>query len=151
MNLADSDDLYHEVIMERGRRPHHAGRPAHYDRSAAGDNPMCGDRVQVFVALGPQGRIAEPHFDARGCAVSIASADLMAEAVTGLTADEVVAVFSRFENMVRTGDCPEGDAAMRLLRPLAGVHTHPSRLTCATLPWQVLLAALDGEGHANHE
>jgi nitrogen fixation protein NifU and related proteins len=151
MSTPAGGDLYDEVIMERGRRPRHAGRPDHFDRTAKGDNPMCGDRVQVFVSLGAEGRIVDSRFDARGCAVSIASADLMAEAVTGLAVSEVPAMFSRFEKMARTGECPEGDAAMGRLRPLAGVAAYPSRMKCATLPWQALLAALDGEGHADRE
>ena len=79
----DLRDLYQEVILDHGRRPRHAGRLAAFDATAKGDNPMCGDRVQVWVKYAPDGAIAETGFEARGCAISVASADLMAEAVAG--------------------------------------------------------------------
>jgi nitrogen fixation NifU-like protein len=147
----DVRDLYQEVILDHGRRPRHAGRPPRHDATARGDNPMCGDRVEVFLTYAPGGSIADARFDARGCAISIASADLMAEAVAGRTPETTRELFSRFQDMARTGACPDGDAAMELLRPLAGVHEYPSRVKCATLPWHTLMAALGGEGQATSE
>jgi nitrogen fixation NifU-like protein len=147
----DLRDLYQEVILDHGRRPRHGARPAAFDATAKGDNPMCGDRVQVFVRHGADGRIAETGFEARGCAISIASADLMAEVVSGRTDADVRDLADSFRNMARTGQAPEGDAAIERLRPLAGVHEYPSRVKCATLPWHALLAALDGQGGATSE
>ena len=147
----DLRDLYQEVILDHGRRPRHGTRLAAFDATAKGDNPMCGDRVQVFVRRDAQGRVAEAGFEARGCAISVASADLMAEVVAGRAKDEVRALAREFGNMARTGQAPEGDAAMERLRPLAGVHEYPSRVKCATLPWHALLAALDGQGGASSE
>jgi nitrogen fixation NifU-like protein len=151
MSASDPRDLYQEVILRHGRQPSHAGKPPRYDATARGDNPMCGDRIEVFLSYGADGRIVDPRFAARGCAISIASADLMAEAVAGLAPEAARAVFSRFEDMARTGACPDGDATMELLRPLAGVHEYPSRVKCATLPWHALMAALDGGGLATSE
>lgn len=147
----DLRDLYQEVILDHGRRPRHGSRLAAYDVTAKGDNPMCGDRVQVFVRRDAEGRIAETGFEARGCAISIASADLMAEVVAGRSDADVHALAEAFRNMARSGQAPEGDAAMERLRPLAGVHEYPSRVKCATLPWHALLAALDGKGDASSE
>ncbi len=79
----DLRDLYQEVILDHGRRPRHARRLEAFDAAAKGDNPMCGDRVEVFVRRAPDGTIAETGFEARGCAISVASADLMAETVAG--------------------------------------------------------------------
>ena len=138
----DVADLYQDVVMRRGRRPVHGQRLAAYDATAKGDNPMCGDRVQVFVRRA-DGRVAETGFEARGCAISVASADLMAEAVAGLTGAEVQALTARFERLVATG---EGGEALPSLRPLAGVHLYPSRVKCATLPWTALRAALKEAG-----
>jgi nitrogen fixation NifU-like protein len=116
---------------------------------------MCGDRVEVFVKLGPDGRIAETGFEARGCAISVASADLMAETVQGRDAADTKALFETFRTMVRTGGCPEHDAALdeslERLAPLAGVHEYPSRVKCATLPWHALVAALGGTKEATSE
>jgi nitrogen fixation NifU-like protein len=148
---ADTPDLYQEIILRHGRHPRHAGKPDRYDVMSRGDNPMCGDRIELFLSYGPDGRIAGSHFDARGCAISIASADLMAEAVAGLAPDEARRLFSRFGDMTRTGACPAGDATMEHLRPLVGVHEYPSRVKCATLPWHALMAALDGRGQATSE
>ncbi len=145
----DLRDLYQEVILDHGRKPRHGRRLEVFDASAKGDNPMCGDRVQVFVRR-EGGVIAETGFEARGCAISIASADLMAEAVAGRSAAEVAQMFAEFRDMARTGDSGTGEALERL-RPLAGVHEYPSRVKCATLPWHALLAALDGGGQASSE
>jgi len=149
----DLRDLYQEVILDHGRRPRHAGRPARYDATAKGDNPMCGDRVQVYVAYDEGGRIADTAFEARGCAISVASADLMAEVVPGSSPDDAKALFQAFRHMATTGDCPDCAADERLerLQPLAGVHEYPSRVKCATLPWHALLAALGGCEEASSE
>jgi nitrogen fixation NifU-like protein len=148
-------DLYQDVILDHGRHPRHAGRPAHFDATAKGDNPMCGDRVELWVGLAPDGRIADVGFEARGCAISIASADLMAETVAGRGPEEVRALFSAFRDLATTGSCPECDAALaeplERLRPLAGVHEYPSRVKCATLPWHALVAALGGKKEASSE
>jgi nitrogen fixation NifU-like protein len=137
-SFAEVADLYQDVVMDRGRRPRHGRRLAAFDATAKGDNPMCGDRVQVFVRR-DGGRVAEAAFEARGCAISIASADLMAEAAAGRTADEIEALTASFERLVSTG---EGGDDLGELRALAGVRDYPSRVKCATLPWTALRAAL---------
>jgi nitrogen fixation NifU-like protein len=111
---------------------------------------MCGDRIEVFVKLDAAGRIAQTGFEARGCAISVASADLLAEAVQGLTPQDAHALNDKFIEMVRTGDAG-GDEALEALRPLSGVHEFPSRVKCATLPWHALRAALDRTQEASSE
>ena len=158
MSQADSfddlRDLYQEVILDHGRHPRHAKRLEEFDSSAKGDNPMCGDRVQVWLKLDSDA-IARVGFEARGCAISIASADLMAETVQGRAAQDTRALFEAFREMARTGSCPSCDAALaepiERLAPLAGVHEYPSRVKCATLPWHALIAALDGAQEASSE
>jgi nitrogen fixation NifU-like protein len=147
----DLRDLYQDVILDHGRRPRHGTRLAAFDASAKGDNPMCGDRVQVFVRHDDAGRIAAAGFEARGCAISIASADLMAEVVAGLSDTQAQALAARFRELARTGEAAGEDTAIERLRPLAGVHEFPSRVKCATLPWHALLAALDGREEASSE
>jgi len=147
-------DLYQEVILDHGRRPRHARRLETFDASAKGDNPMCGDRIEVFVRHAPDGTIAEMGFLARGCAISVASADLMAETVAGRTPAETTALFEAFRDMARTGHAPETPGlqdALERLAPLSGVHEYPSRVKCATLPWHALKAALDGAKEASSE
>ncbi len=147
----DLRDLYQEVILDRGRKPRHAQRLAAFDATAKGDNPMCGDRVQVWVQRGPADTVADVGFEARGCAISVASADLMVEAVAGHSASDARVLFARFRELARTGQCPECGPEIEGLRALAGVHEYPSRVKCATLPWHALIAALDGEGQASSE
>ena len=113
MSFADEvRDLYQEVILEHGRKPRHGKRLAAFDVTAKGDNPMCGDRCEVFVKLAPDGTIAETGFEARGCAISIASADLMAETIQGRSRADTKALFESFRELVRTGVCPDHDPAL---------------------------------------
>lgn len=143
----DLRDLYQEVILDHGRTPRHAKRLAAFDATAKGDNPMCGDRVQVWVKL-DTGTVADVGFEARGCAISIASADLMVETVRGHDKADTKAMFESFRELAKTGTCPACD---KRLLPLAGVHEYPSRVKCATLPWHALIAALDGAKEASSE
>ena len=108
----DLRDLYQEVILDHGRHPRHAHRLDSFDATAKGDNPMCGDRIQVWVKLAPDGSIADTGFDARGCAISVASADLMAETVKGRNPADTRALFEAFREMARTGTCPACDGAL---------------------------------------
>ena len=147
----DVRDLYQEIILDRGRHPRH-GRPlSEFDARARGDNPMCGDRVEVFVRRSEDGRLADVGFAARGCAISVASADLMADAVVGRGRDEVRKLFECFSGLVRTGECPDCSDAMDGLMALGGVHKYPSRVKCAALPWHALIAALDNQREASSE
>ena len=142
-SVLDGADLYQQVIMDRGRSPHHMQRLDPFDGAAKGDNPMCGDRVEVRLRC-DDGRVTEAAFEARGCAISIASADLMTEAVAGRTAAEIRAISDRFHAMVQTGSC---EACEESLRPLSTVSEYKSRIKCATLPWDALLAALENTKH----
>jgi len=151
----DLRDLYQETILDHGRSPRHGYKLESFDATAKGDNPMCGDRVQVWVKFTPEGMIADTGFEARGCAISVASADLMAETIKGRGKADTRALFAAFRDLVRTGSCPACDAALadslERLAPLSGVHEYPSRVKCATLPWHALIAALDGGKEATSE
>ncbi len=145
---SDLAELYEHTILDRSRKPRHATRLACFDAHARGDNPMCGDRVEVWVRRDGT-RIAEIGFEARGCAISIAAADLMAEAAIGLDAEGARSLGARVAAMAKTGAGEGADLAP--LRPLAGVHSFPSRIKCATLAWHALAAALDGVPEASSE
>ena len=142
----DLRDLYQQVILGRGRHPRHQTRLDPYDGAAKSDNPMCGDRVEVRVRMAGD-HVAEVGFEARGCAISIASADLMAETVAGQTPAAIQDIAERFRTMVQTGNCTDCSPEMKALRPFAGVHEFKSRLKCATLPWDALLAAVKERQH----
>lgn len=137
----DLRDLYSDAIRAHGRQPRHARKPEGFDGTARGDNPMCGDRVQVFVRRDGE-HVAEAGFEARGCEITTASADMMCEAVAGLSEPEIRRLADDVERMARTGECPDCGAALERLRPLSAVHEYPSRVRCVTLPWDALLSAL---------
>jgi nitrogen fixation NifU-like protein len=144
----DLRDLYQEVILDHGRKPRNFRRLDAADRSARGDNPMCGDRMQLELLLAPDGSIADAAFQGRGCAISMASASLMTETVKGKSAAQAKALGEQFRTLAMTGACPHCEASladeMERLAPLSGVHAFPSRVKCATLAWHTLNAALDG-------
>ena len=133
-------DLYQETVLTRSRTPQHAGRIADADGEGRGDNPMCGDRVSVTVRRGAGGAIEAVAFDGRGCAICLASADLMCEAVLGRQEPAIGTLDAGLRRMVR----PDGhdEDAPEALRPLSGVREFPSRVRCVTLAWDALASAL---------
>ena len=139
----DLRDLYQEVILDHNKKPRNFGAlegAAH----AAGHNPMCGDRVSVYVRLDGD-RVGQASFVGNGCAISKASASMMTEAVTGRTPADVHALFAAFQDTV-TGKREPDDDVLDKLVALAGVREYPSRVKCAMLAWHALLAALDNAG-----
>ena len=155
MMFDDLRDLYQEVILDHGRKPRNFRRLEDADRSARGDNPMCGDRMELWLKLGEDGRIADAAFQGRGCAISMASASLMTETVKGKLPVQAKELGAGFRDLAMTGTCPDCGAdlaeEMERLQPLSGVHEFPSRVKCATLAWHTLNAALDGAREATSE
>jgi nitrogen fixation NifU-like protein len=151
--MSDLKSLYQEIILEHYRKPRNFGPLAPPaadvavdDREAAGHNPLCGDRVKVFVRL-DGGRVQDIAFEGAGCAISTASASLMTEAVKGKTLAEAEDLFQAFHQMVtgqaEPADDPTADDSLGSLEALAGVRDLPVRIKCATLAWHTLHAALE--------
>lgn len=142
MTLGNLRDLYQQVILERYKKPRHKGvtQPAH--RTQRGHNPSCGDTIELTLKLNETGdQIEEVKFEGEGCAISMASADLMAEALQGRSTDEALAMVERFQNMMKgEGEFP---TEMRKLNVMQGVSQFPVRIKCATLTWHTLKAALE--------
>lgn len=149
--FGDLRDLYQEVILDHGRKPRNFRRLDDAHLSARGDNPMCGDRMELFLKTAPDGTISEAAFQGRGCAISMASASLMTETVRGKSPEEARTMGERFRTLAMTGRCPDCGEEMERLAPLSGVHEFPSRVKCATLAWHTLNAALDGAKEATSE
>ncbi len=151
----DLRDLYQEVILDHGRKPRNFRRLEDATRTARGDNPLCGDRIELFIKLGEGDRIDDAAFQGRGCAISTASASLMTETVRGKTPAEAEVLAAQFRDLAMTGTCPHCAASledeMERLSPLSGVHEFPSRVKCATLAWHTLHAALAGATEASSE
>ena len=138
-------DLYEEVILDHSRRPRNFGALPDASHRAQGHNPLCGDKVTVFLAL-RDGRVADVRFEGSGCAISTASASLMTEAIKGKTEAELRRMFDLFHTGMTAPDETEAAEALAALGKLAaftGVREFPIRIKCATLPWHTLVAALD--------
>jgi len=131
------------VLLDHYRDPRNRGCPAGADHSAEGHNPLCGDRVTVYVALDGD-RLAAVGFEGSGCAISQASASLMTEAVRGLDRAAFERLFAAFRARV-TGGAPDPAFDLGKLEALAGVAEFPMRVKCATLAWHTLEAALEAE------
>jgi nitrogen fixation protein NifU and related proteins len=141
-------ELYQNVILEHNRSPRNYREMADADRSAEGNNPLCGDQVTVWIRM--EGDvIGDVSFRGAGCAISKASASLMTAAVKGKTRQEADALFQRFHQLV-TGTLPSGQAeTLGKLAVFSGVSGFPVRVKCASLSWHTLRAALEG-GQADH-
>jgi nitrogen fixation NifU-like protein len=137
--MFDLKALYQEVIIDHNRHPRNCHRLADADRMADGFNPLCGDRLTVYVKL-RDGVIADAAFEGEGCAISVASASLMTEHLKGKTESEAQAIFDRFRALVMGEE--EAGVGLDKLVVLAGVKEFPARVKCATLAWHTLTAAL---------
>lgn len=138
--MPDLRDLYQELIIDHGRRPRNFGALADANHTAEGFNPLCGDRITLFVKT-HDGVIEDVRFEGTGCAISTASASLMSEALKGRTEAEARALFDGFHALV-TGHGAADEPPLGKLEVLAGVAEFPTRVKCATLAWHTLLAAL---------
>lgn len=137
----DLKELYRDVILDHNKRPRNFGRLDPADAHADGHNPLCGDRLSVFVKMNGD-RIEDLKFEGKGCAISTASASLMTEAVKGKDKAAVGQLFEQIHNLLTQQDAPAGPELGKLAA-LQGVREFPSRVKCASLCWHTLNAALD--------
>lgn len=146
--MSDLRELYQEVILDHSKRPRNFGKPAEINHMAQGHNPLCGDRVTVYLDLASDGRVKDVTFEGSGCAISMASASIMTEMLKGKTLDEAKALFEKFHGVV-TGEQEAGGADgtdsldLDRLEALSGVREFPMRVKCATLAWHTFLAAIE--------
>ena len=141
--MADLRDLYQEMIIDHSRRPRNKREIADADHKAEGFNPLCGDRVTVYVKVEGD-KATEVSFTGVGCSICTASASLMTEAAIGKTHAEMDALFDRFHEVVMGKVEPDSEKIGKLVG-LAGVKEYPVRIKCATLPWHTLKNALDAK------
>ncbi len=154
--MFDLRDLYQEVILDHNRSPRNFGRPEESSCQARGYNPLCGDRVTVYLVI-EDGKVADAKFEGRGCAISTASASMMTELVKGKTVADAEALFAEFRRMCTEDEDgaeepPEALADdVEYLRVLSGVRAFPLRVKCATLAWHTMNAALHGDDETTTE
>jgi nitrogen fixation NifU-like protein len=140
--MSDLSDLYQEVILDHNRRPRNYGPLVSANRVAKGHNPLCGDRLTLYVQLDGS-RLTDIHFEGSGCAISKASASLMTDAVKGHTVDEALQLFGQVHAMLTMPlDQPVDDESVGKLAVLSGVREFPVRIKCASLAWHTLKSAL---------
>lgn len=141
--MSDLRTLYQEVIFDHNRNPRNYGKLADANRTAEGYNPLCGDRLTVYLKVSSDGLVEDASFEGQGCAISTASASLMTESVKGKTVAQAERMFEQFHAMVtKEGDVPE---ELGKLAVLSGVREYPVRVKCATLCWHTVHAALEGK------
>ena len=133
--------LYQEVILDHYRRPRNRGALAEPTGSASLRNPLCGDEIEVQVAM-HEGKVADVKFGGRGCSISQASASMMTELVKGRTPDEVHALGERFAEMIRGDAEAAKDQALGQARALSGVSRFPTRVRCALIAWEAMERAV---------
>lgn len=141
----DLRDLYQEVIFDHNRNPRNFRVMEDANRKVEGFNPLCGDRLTLFLKIGPDHVIEDASFQGSGCAISTASVSLMTEIVKGKTEQEAEQLFQTFHEMTTGKDDNVSMEAVGKLAVLAGVREYPARVKCATLAWHTLDAALKNE------
>lgn len=136
-------ELYQDVILEHGHHPRNFGPLANYTHRLEGYNPLCGDRLMLYLKL-EEGAITGVSFDGVGCAISVASASLMSERLIGQSVEEALTLFEQVHKLLLTGQTPQGEEGeLGKLAVLGGVCEFPTRIKCATLAWHTLKGALE--------
>jgi len=138
----DLNDLYQQVILDHCKNPRNFHEMPAATCSAQGHNPLCGDRLKLFLML-DNDKLSDASFVGEGCCISKASASLLTDNVKGKSKAEVQKMFDLVHEMVMSGNV-NGDVGK--LAVFAGVHKYPARVKCAILSWHALMAALKGEG-----
>jgi nitrogen fixation NifU-like protein len=149
--MSELNELYQETILEHNKNPRNFRDIDDADKTALGNNPLCGDALEVYVKLDGD-TVADVAFKGSGCAISKASASMMTQVAKGKSKEEVEKVFGEFHRMV-TGslDVENEENHLGNLKIFAGVLEFPARVKCASLSWHTLHAALQGENEISTE
>jgi nitrogen fixation NifU-like protein len=146
----DLKDLYRDIIVDHNRHPRNFREMPQADRRADGFNPLCGDKLTMFVQLDGE-RIADVSFHGSGCAISVASASLLTESVKGKTVAEAELLFQQMHQLLTREDAGIDVASLGKLGALSGVREFPARVKCASLCWHTLDAALHRQDQVSTE
>ena len=144
MNLKE---LYQEIILDHGKNPRNLRRTENFNKDAKGHNPLCGDKVHVYLELNENKKVEDISFEGQGCAISMASASIMTDLVKGKEEFEVKEIVNDFLDMIKEKDqlnsniLNEDDKTK--LMCLSGVKQYPMRVKCATLSWHTLTSAIN--------
>jgi len=145
-------ELYQEVILDHSRHPRHYGTLDQASHKAEGYNPLCGDRVTVYLKLGEDGRVADIKFQGKGCAISQASASMMVDLLKGRTAEEANRLMQGFLHLVKGEDATGlSEDDRETLDVMSGISEFPMRVKCATLAWHTFKNAVEEGKNAVEE
>ena len=144
MNLKE---LYQEIILDHGKNPRNLRKTDNFNKDAKGHNPLCGDKVHIYLKLNENKKVEDISFEGQGCAISMASASIMTDLVKGKEEKEVKEIVSDFLKMIKEKDeiktnLLKDDEKTKLMC-LSGVKQYPMRVKCATLSWHTLTSAID--------
>ena len=145
----DLKELYQEIILDHGKNPRNLGKFENFNKDAKGHNPLCGDKVHVYLKLDEKKKIEDISFEGEGCAISMASASIMTDLIKGKNENEAKEIIEDFLGMIKEN--PElksenlkEDEKTKLMC-LSGVKQYPMRVKCATLSWHTLVSAFDNK------
>ena len=141
--MFDIKDLYQEIIVDHNRNPRNFGIIDNADKIIEGFNPLCGDKLKLYLKTEGQ-NIADISFDGSGCAISVASASLMTDAMKGKSINDAELLFNSFHEFI-TNETGADEKSLGKLAVLAGVKDFPARVKCATLCWHTLHSAITGD------
>ena len=144
MNLKE---LYQEIILDHGKNPRNLGKTENFNKDAKGYNPLCGDKVHVYLKLDENKKVEDISFEGEGCAISMASASIMTDLIKGKEESDVKEIVSDFLEMIKEKNeiktnLLKDDEKTKLMC-LSGVKQYPMRVKCATLSWHTLTSAID--------
>ena len=144
MNLKE---LYQEIILDHGKNPRNLRKSENFNKDAKGHNPLCGDKVHVYLKLNESKKVEDISFEGQGCAISMASASIMTDLIKGKEENEAKEIINDFLNMIKeketlTTNLLSDDEKTKLMC-LSGVKQYPMRVKCATLSWHTLTSAID--------
>mgnify|MGYP001291520147 CR=1 FL=1 len=147
MNLKE---LYQEIILDHGKNPHNLKKIENFNKDAEGYNPLCGDKVHIYLKLDDKKNIEDISFEGSGCAISIASASIMTDLLKNKKEKEVREVIKDFLEMIKNKEKLSNqilkDDEKTKLMCLSGVKQYPMRVKCATLSWHTLVSAMENDG-----
>ena len=145
----DLKELYQDIILEHGKSPRNFGKCEKYTHQAKGYNPLCGDKVEIFLKLNNEKKVENLTFEGSGCAISMASTSIMTELVKGKPLETAKKIIEAFLNMVKnTREIKSEDLnedQKTKIMSLSGVKQYPMRVKCATLAWHTLTSAMEGK------
>ena len=146
MNLKE---LYQEIILDHGKNPRNLGSIEGFNKDAKGHNPLCGDKVHIYLKLNDKKKIEDISFEGSGCAISMASASILTELIKGKEENETKEIIKDFLDMIKTKEKLENKSLneddITKLMCLSGVKQYPMRVKCATLAWHTLTSAIDNK------